>query len=448
MSGRESDPKSTLPKPGKLWGGGYAEKTDAFVERFTESVSFDRRLAGHDILGSQVHAEMLSRQKIISSDDFHTIRSGLNEILEEIKRGEFEWKEELEDVHMNIEAELTSRIGEPGKRLHTGRSRNDQVATDFRLYCAEAAAEIEQALTDLAKALNELAASDGAIVIPGYTHLQQGQPVTVATYLGAYRQMFERDARRFRGAQNSAMDECPLGSGALAGSTLPLDRSFTAAKLGFERPSVNPMDAVSNRDFAVEFLLASSLLCVHLSRLAEDLIIYATAEFGFIKLDDRVTTGSSLMPQKKNPDVCELVRGKSGSVIGNLVSLLTLLKGLPMTYNRDMQEDKRFVFAASDTALDSVRAMALVIRSAHFQEEKIAAKLDSGMLATDLAEHLVENGVPFREAHEIVARFVHSTEDIASADASSLKEIHAALEGAASRLDFNEAIRRRHLPES
>lgn len=429
----------------KLWGGGYAAATNSVVERFTESVSFDKRLAPFDIHGSIVHAEMLGRQRIIPTADAKKIIRGLKKILVEISAGDFVWDESLEDVHMNIEATLTRRIGDAGARLHTGRSRNDQVATAFRLYCADAARRVVEKQGDMVKALHRTAARFGDAIMPGYTHMQRAQPVLLKTYLGAYEQMFRRDAIRFEVAELSALRACPLGSGALAGSSLPLDRVFTAQRLGFVRPSANPMDAVSDRDFALELLFACAVLQLHLSRLAEDLVIYSTKEFGFVRLDDAVTTGSSLMPQKKNPDVCELTRGKSGRVIGDLVSLLVTLKGLPMTYNRDMQEDKTPVFDAVDTVAISVESMALVVGTMKFDAARARAAVDPSMQATDLAEHLVARGVPFRHAHEIVARFVHSGADLSRADGSTLKKVHPKLANAAPRLDPEEAVRRRKL---
>jgi argininosuccinate lyase len=429
----------------KLWGGGYGKKTAGVVERFTESVSFDKRLAPFDIRGSIAHAEMLGRRRIIPAADSRKIVRGLKGILRDVERGTFKWNAALEDVHMNIESELTRRIGDAGARLHTGRSRNDQVATAFRLYCADAGARIEAAVEKLEEAVSVVTRRWGACLLPGYTHLQQAQPVLLRTHLGAYVAMFERDCARLVWAQEGALERCPLGSGAIAGSTLPLDRVYTAKRLGFRRPAGNPMDAVSDRDFAVELLFAISLLQVHLSRLGEDLILWSSIEFAFVRLDDAVTTGSSLMPQKKNPDVCELTRGKTGRVIGDLVSLLVVLKGLPMTYNRDMQEDKEPVFDAVETALMSVEAMALAIRTMQFQPVRAEASIDLSALATDLAEHLVERGVPFRHAHEIVARLVHSGADLARLTEKELRAHHPELKGALKRIDPAEAARRRKL---
>lgn len=434
----------------KLWGGGYGAATAGVVEQFTESVSYDKRLAPFDIRGSIAHATMLGRQGIISASDSRKIVAGLKAILKDVEAGTFVWDASLEDVHMNIESTLTRRIAsatgsDAGARLHTGRSRNDQVATAFRLWCADASRRLVTAAGSLLDALRSVSARDGQALLPGYTHLQQAQPVLLRTHLGAYQEMLRRDVARLESAESSAMRACPLGSGALAGSSLPLDRVFTARELGFMRPSANPMDAVSDRDFAVELLFACALLQVHLSRLSEDLILWSSKEFGFVRLDDAVTTGSSLMPQKKNPDVCELARGKSGRVVGGLVSLLVTLKGLPLTYNRDLQEDKEGVFDVVDTVRLSLEAMALTVKTMKFNAKRARAAIDPSILATDLAEHLVEKGVPFRHAHEIVARFVHSGADLGRADAKMLAAAHPKLADAAGRLDPAEAVRRRKL---
>ena len=356
----------------KLWGGGYAARTSAVVEKFTESVSFDKRLAPFDIRGSIAHAEMLGKQKIIPLPDAQKIVKGLKDILQEIEDGEFSWNESLEDVHMNIESALTRKIGDAGARVHTARSRNDQVATAFKLYCADAAEKALKRVEGLVHALARVISIYGEKIMPGYTHLQQAQPVRFRTHFGAYREMFVRDMKRFLAARLEALFICPLGSGALAGSTLPIDRAFTARKLGFAHPSRNPMDSVADRDFALELLFAASLFQVHLSRLAEDLIIFSSKEFGFIQLADSVTTGSSLMPQKKNPDVCELTRGKTGRVVGNLVALLTTMKGLPMTYNRDMQEDKEPIFDAIDTTRACLDLLTRLVPGIRFRGARMA----------------------------------------------------------------------------
>jgi len=395
----------TAKKPGKLWGGGYGKKTAGIVEKFTESISFDKRLAPFDILGSIAHAEMLGKQKVISLADSKKIVKGLKSIGTDIEAGKFKWNEALEDVHMNIEAELTRRIGDAGARVHTGRSRNDQVATAFRLYCADAAKQMLDASFDFMQVLKKVIKRDGHYLLPGYTHMQQAQPVLWRTHLGAYCEM---DFYACMMARHVALAKCPLGAAALAGSTLPLDRKYTAKKLGFIDPAENTMDAVSSRDFAFYLLFACSMIQIHLSRLAEDLVIFSSKEFGFVTLDDSVTTGSSLMPQKKNPDVCELTRGKTGRVVGNLMSLLMTIKGLPMTYNRDLQEDKEPVFDSVDTVMMSLEAMSLVVETMTFNAKRAEAAIDRSTLATDLAERLVEQGMPFRHAHEQVAKLIHS----------------------------------------
>ena len=381
------------------------------VAQFTESVSFDRRLWRHDILGSLVHAEMLQKIGLLSSAERNAIVHGLKAIAREIEQGKFHWKATLEDVHMNLEAELTRRVP-AGAKLHTARSRNDQVALDLRLWLRDEIVLLLGEITDLQRSLVTLGEKYADVLIPGYTHLQRAQPVYLAHHLLAYVEMLERDCERLWDC-HSRVNICPLGSGAIAGSTLPLDRVFVAKLLGFVdasgRPQLtqNSMDAVSDRDFAVEFCAAAALLAVHLSRLAEDLILWASVEFNFIKIADSYTTGSSLMPQKKNPDIAELARGKSGRVIGNLVALLTLLKGLPMTYNRDLQEDKERVFDTADTVHATVRLMAAMLRNTKVNHAACAsAASDPALLATDLADYLVKKGMPFRQAHHVVGAVV------------------------------------------
>jgi argininosuccinate lyase len=381
------------------------------VARFTQSVSFDWRLWFYDILGSKVHAMMLHHAGLLSVAELNQITGGLDQIAKEIESGRFPWKPELEDVHMNIEAELTRRVP-AGAKLHTGRSRNDQVALDMRLWLRWELLLLEQDIQGLQRSLVDWGHRDAEIIIPGYTHLQRAQPVYLAHHLLAYVEMFDRDAQRLRQALGR-VNVCPLGSGALAGSTLPLDRDYVARLLKFvdehgrPRLSQNSMDAVSDRDFVVEFCSIAALLAVHLSRLAEDLILWASAEFNFIRIADAFTTGSSLMPQKKNPDVAELLRGKSGRVIGNLVALLTLLKGLPMTYNRDLQEDKERMFDTADTVRAGVRICAAMLRQVTVNRDTCrAAAADPALLATDLADYLVRKQVPFREAHHAVGSLV------------------------------------------
>ena len=391
--------------------GRFAGSPAADVAQFTESVSFDRRLWRHDILGSLVHADMLQKIGVLSHTERHAIVHGLKAIAREIEQGRFRWKAAFEDVHMNIEAELTRRVP-AGAKLHTARSRNDQVALDIRLWLRDEIVLLLGEITDLQRALVSLGEKNADVLIPGYTHLQRAQPVYLAHHLLAYVEMLERDCERLWDC-HSRVNVCPLGSGAIAGSTLPLDRVFVAKLLGFVdasgRPQLtqNSMDAVSDRDFAVEFCAAAALLAVHLSRLAEDLILWTSTEFNFIRVADAYTTGSSLMPQKKNPDIAELARGKSGRVIGNLVALLTLLKGLPMTYNRDLQEDKERLFDTADTVRATTQLVAAMLRNTKVNKAACAAAAsDPALLATDLADYLVKKGMPFRQAHHVVGAVV------------------------------------------
>jgi argininosuccinate lyase len=398
--------KSPVSRSGRFTGGPAAD-----VAQFTESVSFDWRLWRHDILGSMAHAEMLHKIGVLKKNELHAIVRGLNKIGLEIRTGKFKWKPELEDVHMNIEAELTRRVP-AGAKLHTARSRNDQVALDMRLWLRDEITLLLGEIASLQRALVSLGEKNADVLIPGYTHLQRAQPVYLAHHLLAYVEMLERDCERLWDC-HSRVNVCPLGSGAIAGSTLPLDRALVAKLLGFVDVSgqvqltQNSMDAVSDRDFAVEFCAAGALLAVHLSRLAEDLILWASAEFNFIKIADAYTTGSSLMPQKKNPDIAELARGKTGRVFGNLMSLLTLLKGLPMTYNRDLQEDKERLFDTADTVRATTRLMAAMLNNTKVNKAACAAAAsDPALLATDLADYLVKKGMPFRQAHHVVGGVV------------------------------------------
>ena len=389
----------------KPWGGRFSESTDQFVEEFTESVSFDRELAEVDIKQSLAHTETLVRAGVLTPEEGKKIKEGLLSILEDIKKGTFEWKRELEDVHMNIERELTNRIGRLGGKLHTARSRNDQVATDFRLYLKGQIKEILELLKELRKALTQKAEESVDIIVSGYTHLQKAQPIRLAHWFLAYREMFVRDTERFLDVYRR-LDESPLGSGALAGVDFPLDRFFTAERLGFTRVSRNSLDATADRDFAIEFLNACNITMLHLSRLAEDLIIWASEEFGYVDLPDKLCTGSSIMPNKKNPDVLELIRGKTGRVLGDYVSLSTTLKGLPMAYNRDLQEDKEPVFDAVRTVKGSLVGMRKIIEGLQPKRERMEENAGNLTLATDLANYLVNKGVPFREAHHIVGSLV------------------------------------------
>jgi len=394
-----------MAKPASLWGGRFKTGAAARLREYTESVSFDWKLYRHDIAGSSAHAKMLARIGVLNPRELADILEGLEEIRNEIDAGKFKWSRDLEDVHMNIEAALTSRYP-AGAKLHTGRSRNDQVATAMRLWLKDQIAENQQAITALQSALELWAARDFHVVIPGYTHLQRAQPVLLAHHLLAYVEMLERDHDRLADCAKRA-DVLPLGSGAIAGSTLPLDRSYVCKLLGFARVSDNSMDAVSDRDFIVEYNAACALLAVHLSRLAEDLILWSTAEFHFIRIGDAYTTGSSLMPQKKNPDIAELARGKSARVIGNLVASLTLLKGLPMTYNRDLQEDKERFFDTAETVQTTLVIFAEMLTQIEVDEEACRrAASDPLLLATDLADWLVRRDVPFREAHHLVGSAV------------------------------------------
>jgi argininosuccinate lyase len=397
---------SPVSRSGRFAGGLAVD-----VAPFTESVSFDHRLWRHDILGSLVHAEMLQKIGVLSPAERNAIVHGLKVIARDIEQGKFRWQAALEDVHMNIEAELTRRVP-AGARLHTARSRNDQVALDVRLWLRDEIVLLLGEITDLQRALVSLGEKNADVLIPGYTHMQRAQPVYLAHHLLAYVEMLARDCERLWDC-HSRVNVCPLGSGALAGSTLPLDRVFVAKLLGFVdasgRPQLtqNSMDAVSDRDFAVEFCAAAALLAVHGSRLAEDLILWASTEFNFIQIADAYTTGSSLMPQKKNPDIAELARGKSGRVIGNLVALLALLKGLPMTYNRDLQEDKERLFDTADTVRATARLMAAMLRNTKVNRAACASAAgDPALLATDLADYLVQKGMPFRQAHQVVGAVV------------------------------------------
>jgi argininosuccinate lyase len=396
--------------------GRFASGPAADVAAFSESISFDWRLWKHDILGSIAHAAMLESIGVLTRAELKAIREGLEQIGQEIADGGFEWKPELEDVHMNIEAELTKRVP-AGAKLHTGRSRNDQIATDVRMWVRDEIAALVEELRLLQKALVELGAQNTTVIIPGYTHLQRAQPVYFAHHLLAYVEMLERDHGRLTDCFQR-VNVCPLGNGALAGSTLVLDREFVAKQLGFVdakgRPQVtqNSMDGVSDRDFLIEFCAAAALIAVHLSRLAEDVILWVSSEFNFIKIADTYTTGSSLMPQKKNPDVAELTRGKSARVIGNLVALLTLLKGLPMTYNRDLQEDKERLFDTADTVRVCVRLMAAMLANTSVNPQPCAAAAsDPLLLATDLADYLVKKGMPFRQAHHVIGAVVALAEN-------------------------------------
>ena len=389
-----------------MWKGRFQQDTAPLLQKYSESISFDWRLWAHDIEGSIAHSAALEAAGLLTANERAQIVAGLREIGGEITAGKFEFKMELEDIHMNIEAELTRRIGAPGAKLHTARSRNDQVALDLRLYLRAECDALTTALRDFQNALLDLAEAHREIIIPGYTHLQRAQPVFFAHHLLAYVEMTGRDLGRIADTRKR-LDVLPLGSGAIAGSTIPLDRALIAKLLHFPAVSQNSMDAVSDRDFAVELLAALALIAMHLSRLSEDIILWASAEFAFVTIGDAYTTGSSLMPQKKNPDIAELTRGKTGRVFGNLVALLTVLKGLPMTYNRDMQEDKEPVFDSIDTVKAALAIYTPMLGSIRANPEACArAVADPLLLATDLADYLVKRGVPFRHAHEVIGRAV------------------------------------------
>ncbi|MRS13058.1 MAG: argininosuccinate lyase, partial [Actinobacteria bacterium] len=397
-------------QPKTPWSGRFSATPGAFQQRFGASLEVDRRLYAEDIAGSIAHARMLAKQGIISTQDAEAIESGLVAILKDIEAGAFAWNAADEDVHMAIEAELTRRIGDAGKRLHTARSRNDQVATDLRLHVKREALRLHEAIGELQHALVALAEAHPDAIMPGYTHLQKAQPVLFAHHALAYVWMLARDAGRIVRAYKSA-DVLSLGSAALAGTTFPIDRDAVAAELGFSAVSANSLDAVSDRDFACDLVYACTLGMVHLSRLAEELILWSTEEFGFITLSDAWSTGSSIMPQKKNPDFAELVRGKTGRAVGDLTALLVTLKGLPLAYNKDMQEDKEPVFDAIDTYADALAAMTGMLSTMRVNEGRMrAGALGGFMAATDLADYLAAKGVPFREAHEIVGALVLSCE--------------------------------------
>ena len=413
-------------KTNSAWGGRFQESTDAFVAEFTASVGFDQRLAQEDIAGSRAHAAMLVKQGVLSEADGEAIARGLDAIAEEITRGEFVWDTALEDVHMNIEKRLTDRIGDAGKRLHTGRSRNDQVATDIRLYTRAAIERILGEIQRLQSAIVALAEGEAETIMPGFTHLQVAQPVTFGHHLMAWYEMLVRDAGRFRDCRER-LNQSPLGAAALAGTTYPIDRHMTAAALGFAAPCANSLDAVSDRDFAIECCAAAATLMMHLSRIAEELIIWNSAAYRFIDLPDRFCTGSSIMPQKKTPDVPELVRGKTGRVYGHLTALLTLMKSQPLAYNKDNQEDKEPLFDTIDTVLACLRAFADMIPAIEANREAMYRAAGAGYsTATDLADYLVRRGVAFRDAHEIVGRAVHlAIEGDCTLDALPLADLQA-----------------------
>jgi argininosuccinate lyase len=423
----------------RLWGGRFTEATDAFVATFTASVGFDQRLYAQDIAGSIAHARMLARVGVLSTEDAEAITQGLLDIRSEIAAGRFPWSVAREDVHMNIEARLIERLGEVGKRLHTGRSRNDQVATDIRLWLREAIDTLIQQIRDYQHGLLDLAEREQATIMPGFTHLQTAQPITFGHHMLAWYEMLARDVERLQDCRKR-VNRLPLGAAALAGTVYPLDRAYTAELLGFAGLCQNSLDAVSDRDFAIEFAAAAAMIMMHLSRQAEELILWTSAPFGFIELPDRYCTGSSIMPQKKNPDVPELVRGKTGRVYGHLMALLTLMKGQPLAYNKDNQEDKEPLFDTFDTLSGSLRAFADMVPQLRVQAARMHAATRQGYAtATDLADYLVRKGAAFRDAHETVGRVVRlatergvdlaelSLADLQAFDARIMADIHGVL---------------------
>ena len=402
----KSDKNNNSPTTNQAWGGRFNEPVDTFVARFTASVEFDQRLADQDIQGSVAHAKMLGLAGVLSDLELEQIIDGLQQIAQEIAAGSFPWSIELEDVHMNIEAELTKRIGIVGKKLHTGRSRNDQVATDIRLWLRDQIDCIKPLFNKLQLGMIDLAAREADTIMPGFTHLQTAQPVTFGHHLLAWNEMLERDYSRLLDCR-ARLNQSPLGAAALAGTTYPIDREYTAAELGFDKPTENSLDSVSDRDFAIEFCAFASILMTHLSRMSEELVLWTSAQFQFINLPDRFCTGSSIMPQKKNPDVPELVRGKTGRVNGHLISLLTLMKSQPLAYNKDNQEDKEPLFDALDTVVDCLRAFGDMVPAVESNKPAMYEAARRGFsTATDLADYLVRKGIPFRDSHEIVGKSV------------------------------------------
>ena len=390
----------------KLWGGRFSKATDGLVDDFNSSISFDKRLYEQDIRGSIAHATMLGEQGIIPAEDAAKIVEGLKGILADAKAGKIEWMVDAEDIHMNVETLLTERIGEAGKRLHTGRSRNDQVALDTRMYAKVACRETESMLDELLEALLAIAQDNLHTIMPGYTHMQKAQPITLAHHMMAYVQMFLRDRNRFRNAYRAA-DVMVLGSGALAGTTYPLNRERVAEILGFSRISENSLDGVADRDYMLDYLSAASICMMHLSRFCEELILWNTNEFRFVEMDDAFATGSSIMPQKKNPDVAELIRGKTGRVYGDLFTLLTVMKGLPLAYNKDMQEDKEAFFDARDTLVKGLTVFTAMLKTVTFRKDVMERGASGGFTnATDCADYLVRKGVAFRDAHKVVGELV------------------------------------------
>ena len=410
----------------QLWGGRFTKQTDQLVFDFNASITFDKRLFHEDVTGSIVHATMLAKQGILTEEERKSIVEGLTGILEDVDDGTLTIDESQEDIHSFVEATLIDRIGDAGKKLHTGRSRNDQVALDMRLYTRARVAETDGLLKKLLKAILDTMENNLDTYMPGFTHLQKAQPITLAHHYGAYFEMFKRDRQRLADIYKR-MNYCPLGAGALAGTTYPLDREYTARLLRFEGPTLNSIDSVADRDYLIEFLSALSMIMMHLSRFSEEIIIWNSNEYQFVELDDAYSTGSSIMPQKKNPDIAELVRGKTGRVYGALMALLTTMKGLPLAYNKDMQEDKEMAFDAMDTAADCITLFTGMIQTMKFRKDRMAKSAMNGFTnATDAADYLVGKGVPFRDAHGIIGRLVlYCIEKDTSIDALSLEELRS-----------------------
>ena len=410
----------------QLWGGRFTKQTDQLVFDFNASITFDKRLFHEDVTGSIVHATMLAKQGILTEEERKSIIEGLTGILEDVDAGKLAIDETQEDIHSFVEATLIDRIGDAGKKLHTGRSRNDQVALDMRLYTRARVAETDGLLKKLLEAIVDTMEDNLETYMPGFTHLQKAQPITLAHHYGAYFEMFKRDRQRLADIYKR-MNYCPLGAGALAGTTYPLDRDYTAKLLRFEGPTLNSIDSVADRDYLIEFLAALSTIMMHLSRFSEEIIIWNSNEYQFVELDDAYSTGSSIMPQKKNPDIAELVRGKTGRVYGALMALLTTMKGLPLAYNKDMQEDKEMAFDAMDTAADCITLFTGMIKTMKFRKDRMAKSAMNGFTnATDAADYLVGKGVPFRDAHGIIGRLVlYCIEKDTSIDALSLEELRS-----------------------
>jgi argininosuccinate lyase len=443
---RGTPPSAEPTAARQLWGGHFAADPAPLMAQINASIGFDKRLWRHDIAGSKAHARMLAAQGIITPDDRDAILAGLAAIAEQIERGEFAFDPALEDIHLNIEARLTETIGEPGRRLHTARSRNDQVATDFKLFVRDAMDRAIGLLATLAHTISDMSVRHAATVMPGFTHLQAAQPVTFGHHLLAYGEMLMRDISRFSDGR-ARLNECPLGAAALAGTSFPIDRDATASELGFDRPAANSIDAVSDRDFALDYLAAAAITAVHLSRLAEELVLWSTPQFGFVKMAEAFTSGSSIMPQKRNPDAAELVRGKSGRVLGHLQALLVTLKGLPLAYSKDMQEDKEGVFDAIDTLELCLAATTAMLASMTVDPVRMRAAAGVGFTtATDLADWLVRaKGTAFRDAHGIAARAVKAAEErgcgLHELDAATLAAIDSRLDGeVAGQLDVDASV--------